>query len=103
MASAQLVVPPPRPIAVRRRSDLLRLTSRLPSPIHYVLAGGGAHGCVQWGSLQALAETDLRPDALIGSSAGALTGAIVAEDPVAAVHRLAYVWSQLDLQALLGD
>lgn len=103
MASGRLLVPPPRPTKVRRKGDLVRLASRLPSPVHFVLAGGGAHGCVQWGSLQALAETDIRPDALIGSSAGALTGAIVAEDPVAAVHRLAYVWSQLDLQALLGD
>ncbi len=103
MAESLLPVPPPRPKRVRRRAGLLPLRHRLPGPVCYVLAGGGAHGSVQWGLLQALAETDVTPDSLIGTSAGALTGAIVAEDPIASVHRLAYVWSQLDLQTLLGD
>jgi NTE family protein len=95
-------VPPPRS-PHRRGFGLTELSSRLPKPITYVLAGGGAHGCVQWGLLQALAETDIKPDALIGTSAGALSGSIFAEDPVSGVNRLAYVWSQLDLQALIGD
>ena len=103
MASPGLHVPPPRPAAIRKSGSLLPIAHRLPGPIHYALAGGGAHGCVQWGLLQALAETDLKPDALIGTSAGALTGAIVAEDPIAGVSRLSYVWSQLDLQVIIGD
>jgi len=32
-----------------------------------------------------------------------MTGAIVAEDPISSVHRLAYLWSQLDLQSVVGD
>lgn len=103
MADTALIVPPPRPAPIRSQGPLLKLAHRLPGSIHYALAGGGAHGCVQWGLLQALAETDVVPDALVGNSAGALTGAIVAEDPISAVHRLAYVWSQLDVQTLLGD
>jgi NTE family protein len=82
---------------------MLALIQRMPRPVTFALAGGGAHGSVQWGLLQALAETDIRADSLIGTSAGALTGAIMAEDPLAAVNRLAYVWSQLDLQDVLGD
>lgn len=67
------------------------------------MAGGGAHGAVQWGLLQALAETDIAPDAVIGTSIGALGGAILAEDPAAAVSRLAYVWGQLDVSTLIGE
>lgn len=67
------------------------------------MAGGGAHGSVQWGCLQALAETDIAPDQLIGTSAGSLTSAIYGEDPLSALSRLAYVWSQLDLNAVLGS
>lgn len=81
----------------------IRLLHRLPHPICYVMAGGGAHGSVQWGLLQALAETDIEPDTLVGTSAGSLTSAIVSEDPLSAVSRLSYVWSQLDLDVLVGD
>ena len=110
-ASYPLTVPGPGPnvAAMGNRGaqsiphESISFARRLPKPIVFVMAGGGAHGCVQWGLLQAIYETDIRPDALIGTSAGALTSAIVAEDPIAATHRLAYVWSQLDLDVLVGD
>lgn len=97
-----LHIPPARP-AELRRLGLLKLAHRLPKPIHFALAGGGSHGAVQWGSLQAIAETDVQPDALIGTSAGALTGAVIAEDPACGVNRLAYVWGQLESRNLLGE
>jgi NTE family protein len=75
----------------------------LPKPVYYVLAGGGAHGSVQWGALQALAQTDLAADFIMGTSAGALSGSILAEDPESGVARLAYVWAQLDMSYLVGD
>ncbi|MGV1036934.1 MAG: patatin-like phospholipase family protein [Candidatus Nanopelagicales bacterium] len=103
MASREFTVPPPRALPPDQRIRPVRIAHLLPRPVHYVLAGGGAHGSVQWGLLQALSETDLTPDSLIGTSAGALTAAIYAEDPLAAVNRLAYVWNQLDLQVLMGD
>ncbi|MEI8084172.1 MAG: patatin-like phospholipase family protein, partial [Actinomycetes bacterium] len=103
MATTDFRVPPPRPLAARRSEGLLAVAELLPKPVTFALAGGGAHGSVQWGLLQALAETDVRADSLIGTSAGALTGVIMAEDPLTAVSRLAYVWSQLDLQDVLGD
>lgn len=103
MASDDLYVPPPRPTAIRRTAGPLAIAKLLASPVTFALAGGGAHGCVQWGLLQSLAETDIRADALIGTSAGALTGAIMAEDAVAGLTRLTYVWSQLDLQDVIGD
>ena len=68
-----------------------------------MLAGGGAHGAVQLGALQAMAETDLAADALLGTSAGALSGAIYAEDPVAGANRLSYVWANLGLDDVVTD
>jgi NTE family protein len=99
-----LDVPPARSQVLRTTNEgILQLASRLPRPAHWVLAGGGAHGAVQWGTLQAVRETDLTPDALVGTSAGALTGAMIAEDPVAAVTRLGYLWSSMDLTDILPD
>lgn len=101
-AESVLRVPPPRPREVlHRNAGILRLARLLPAPCHWVLAGGGAHGAVQLGTLQALHETDLVPDQLIGSSAGALTGALIAEDPVAAPSRLGYLWAGLELPDLI--
>lgn len=44
----------------------------------FVLSGGGSLGAVQVGMLQALAERDVRPDLLIGTSAGAINAAYIA-------------------------
>ncbi len=82
---------------------VLPLADLLPGPIHYAMAGGGSHGAVQWGLLQALAETDVAPDALIGTSAGALSGVVFAEDPACGMNRLAYLWAQLDTRFVVGE
>lgn len=50
--------------------------------------------------LQALAETDLEPDLVVGTSVGALNGAILAEDPTAAANRLPYLWRGLSRDAV---
>lgn len=96
-------VPGPRSAAERNAGYPVPLAKMLPKPVYYVLAGGGAHGSVQWGALQALAQTDLAPDFIMGTSAGALSGSILAEDPESGVARLAYVWAQLDMSYLVGD
>jgi len=44
----------------------------------FVLSGGGSLGAVQVGMLQALAEREVRPDLLIGTSAGAINAVYVA-------------------------
>ena len=44
----------------------------------FVLSGGGSLGAVQVGMLQALAEYDVHPDVLVGTSAGGLNAAWVA-------------------------
>ncbi len=70
----------------------------LPRPLAYVLGGGGSRGAVQLGMLRALAETDLRPDLVVGTSVGALNGAIVASDPDGAAAKLDEIWPRIDRQ-----
>lgn len=44
----------------------------------FVLSGGGSLGAVQVGMLQALADRDITPDLLVGTSAGALNASYLA-------------------------
>jgi NTE family protein len=57
-----------------------------------VLGGGGVHGAVEVGMLRALVERGLRPDLVLGTSVGALNGAMYAADPEGAVDRLTALW-----------
>lgn len=63
----------------------------------FVLSGGGSLGAVQVGMLQALNERDIRPDLLVGTSAGALNAAFVAGNGTDAtgLATLAEVWGRL--------
>ena len=59
----------------------------------FVLSGGGNQAVSQVGMLRALLERDIVPDVVVGTSAGALNGAVVATDPTpAGVEHLADVW-----------
>ena len=79
-------------------------------PIHtaFVLAGGGSLGAVEVGMLRALTEHGLRPDCVVGASAGAINGAYFAADPtVEGVARLEHLWRGLTRRQVmplrLGD
>lgn len=59
----------------------------------FVLGGGGVLGAVEVGMLRALLESEIRPDLILGTSIGALNGALVATDPSPAViDRLTELW-----------
>jgi len=59
----------------------------------FVLGGGGVLGAVEVGMLRALLEAGIRPDLLLGTSVGALNGALVAADPDhGVVDRLVDLW-----------
>lgn len=61
-----------------------------------VLSGGGSLGAVQVGMLQAIAQTDLTFDMVVGASVGALNGAFFADDPTpTGVLRLSEIWRNL--------
>src|SRR5207237_4886273 len=49
--------------------------------VAFVLSGGASLGASQAGMLQALYEDGIRPDLLIGTSAGAINAAFIASRP----------------------
>ncbi|MCF6746653.1 patatin-like phospholipase family protein [Blastococcus sp. KM273128] len=62
----------------------------------FVLGGGGVLGAAEVGMLQALVEAGIRPDLVVGTSVGAINGALIAADPTAgAVGRLRAVWEDV--------
>ncbi len=62
----------------------------------FVLGGGGVLGAVEVGMLQALFERGVTPDLVLGTSVGALNGAMVARDPSSAVvGRLTELWQEV--------
>ena len=82
-----------------------------PTKHAFVLAGGGSLGAVQVGMLAELIATGLRPDLIVGVSAGALNGAFLAYEPtIAMMGRLSALWARvrtrdvlpLSLGSLLG-
>lgn len=81
----------------------IELAGRLPKPVALVLAGGASFGAVQVGHLRALAETDLVPDLIVGTSVGSLNGAVVAENPVTAPERLARLWDSVTRAEIFGS
>ncbi|CAN5291682.1 hypothetical protein BH24ACT10_BH24ACT10_12910 [soil metagenome] len=78
--------------------------ARMPAPrTLIVLGGGGALGAFQVGGLLALAEAGIVPDALFGSSAGALNAAFLASDPsVERARQLADWWSDAESRRVLA-
>lgn len=71
----------------------------------FVLGGGGVLGAVEVGMLRALLERDITPDLVLGTSVGALNGAMVAKDPSPAViERLIGLWQQAsETRDVYGD
>jgi NTE family protein len=72
----------------------------------FVLGGGGALGAVEVGMLRALFEQGITPDLVLGTSVGALNGALVARDPSPTViERLTELWRAAadDSRAVYGD
>ena len=78
------------------------MIQRAPQPqgkTAFVLSGGSSLGAIQVGMLQALLEAGIRPDFLIGTSAGAINAAWIAAQPdLEGALKLAEVWSGLRRQ-----
>jgi NTE family protein len=75
-------------------AGMLRAARAREAPVTaYVLSGGGNQGVGQVGMLRALLERGHRPDVIIGTSAGALNGSVIATTPsTEGVDRLEDVW-----------
>jgi NTE family protein len=64
--------------------------------VAFVLGGGGLLGAHEVGMLQALAEREIRPDLIVGTSIGAVNGALYAADPTpGGVQRLIGLWRDM--------
>ncbi len=69
----------------------------------FVLGGGGLLGAHEVGMLRALTEAGVRPDLVVGTSIGALNGALVAADPVRAAARLSRMWQGEELRLAFSE
>lgn len=69
----------------------------LPGQVVLVLQGGGALGAYQVGVYQALHEADIEPDWVIGTSIGAINGALIAGNPPQKrLERLRAFWKSVE-------
>jgi len=60
----------------------------------FVLGGGGVLGAAEVGMVRALSEAGIRPDLVVGTSVGAINGAVIAADPEDRVaERLSDLWT----------
>ena len=74
----------------------------VPGQVVLVLQGGGALGAYQVGVYQALHEANLEPDWVIGSSIGAINGAIIAGNARGErLARLDEFWDKLRLSPMI--
>ncbi|OGO76697.1 MAG: hypothetical protein A2Y23_10925 [Clostridiales bacterium GWB2_37_7] len=63
-----------------------------------VLGGGGAKGCYEIGVWKALIELDIPIKAVVGTSVGALNGAIMVQGDFDIAYKL---WTNLDMQSVI--
>ncbi|MGR2751783.1 patatin-like phospholipase family protein [Agromyces arachidis] len=72
----------------------------MSAKVAFVLGGGGVLGAVQVGMLRAVLERGIRPDLVVGTSIGAINGAIVAADVERSIERLDRAWTSSDARVL---
>jgi NTE family protein len=69
----------------------------LPGQVVLVLQGGGALGAYQAGVYQALHESGIEPDWIIGTSIGAINASLIAgNEPARRLERLKEFWKRME-------
>ncbi|GAC1438424.1 MAG: patatin-like phospholipase family protein [Solirubrobacteraceae bacterium] len=72
-------------------------------PVAFVLGGGGLLGAYEVGMLRALVEHGIRPDLVLGTSVGAVNGAVLAAAPdELSIRRLEQMWLQVEGSGVFG-
>ena len=71
----------------KKPHEATRERPRLPGQVVLVFQGGGALGAYQGGVYQALHEAGIEPDWVVGTSIGALNGALIVGNDVASAAR----------------
>ena len=75
--------------------------AKLPGQVVLVFQGGGALGAYQGGVYQALHEAGIEPDWVVGTSIGAINGAIIAGNEVGSrLDRLREFWDRVGRKPL---
>lgn len=70
----------------------------------FVLGGGGLRGAAEVGMAKALAETDIQPDMVFGTSIGAVNGAVLSSGPFGEhACRLESAWGELTGAGVLRE
>jgi len=70
--------------------------------VAFVLGGGGRWGAVEVGMLTALTDAGITPDTIVGTSIGAVNGAMFASEPTqSGIERLEAAWRDLAADAVL--
>ena len=70
----------------------------------FVFGGGGVLGATQVGMLRALLTQGVRPDLIVGTSVGAVNGAMLATDPSeSTVDRMFELWTSLSRSGVFAD
>ncbi len=83
-------------------SNLLKDVKKL-GQVALVLQGGGALGAYQVGVFEALSESGIEPDWVIGTSIGAINAAIIAGNPPAdRLPRLVEFWKRVEQKQYAG-
>lgn len=74
-----------------------------PPEVAFVLGGGGVLGAHEVGMLQALLAAGIFPDLVVGTSVGAINGAVIATDPTPkAVAHLVDLWVGIGERDVFG-
>jgi NTE family protein len=79
------------------------LSNILSRPVAFVFSGGTSLGSVQVGMLRAVFEAGIKPDLLVGTSAGAVNAASIGQEFTASrLEHLADIWSGLRTSDIFG-
>ncbi len=82
----------------------VRERPKLPGQVVLVFQGGGALGAYQGGVYQALHEAGIEPNWVVGTSIGAIGGAIIAGNEVPSrLDRLREFWARLERKPIWSD
>src|SRR5680860_251882 len=85
------------PVVGRGARQSPAMTQFSERSVAFVLGGGGVLGANEVGMLRALLEAGIVPDVILGTSIGAVNGAVLASDPTtASVERLTELWTSAD-------
>jgi NTE family protein len=78
-------------------TDRAQTTPSLPGQVVLVFQGGGALSAYQGGVYQALHEAGIEPNWVIGTSIGAVNGAIIAgNEPGKRLNQISTFWDRME-------